>query len=87
MGQTRRQVLLHPDPRKVTFSTAPSWDTRTGLFSAQTKYGRPPIKRPEVTRLRDHEWQTFQRAKQSWDTMYGELSPEEKRRALFGPAN
>ena len=52
------------------------------------EYGRHAMGNDEnIKRLRDHEWRTFQRAKQSWDSMYGELSPEERREALFGSAD
>lgn len=79
--------FLHPDPRKVNFSTDVIMGYEDGSFSGQDEYGRLPFKDDaEVNRLRDHEWRTFQRARQSWDTMYGKLSPEEERRALFGPA-
>jgi hypothetical protein len=78
--------FLHPDPRKVSFSTDVLMEYKDGSAWGTDEYGRLPIEDAEVKRLRDHEWRTFHRAQQSWDTIYGELSREEKRRALFGPA-
>ena len=62
----------------VGFKDGRAWGT--------DEYGRRHARDddPEVKKLRDREWRTFQKAKQSWDSSFGELSDKELRRAWDG---
>ena len=70
--------FLMPDPRKVSFSTGIFMGNDKGPVWAQDEYGRIPNDNdPQVKKKRDKEWQAFQTAKRSWDSIYGPLDIEE----------
>lgn len=75
------KVFLMPDPRKVNFTTGFVMGFKGGGGWGHDEYGRHSDDNdPEVKRLREKEWRTFQAAKQSWDSMFGELTDEEWRK-------
>jgi hypothetical protein len=75
-----------PDPRKVHFYTQAVAEFKGGGAWAADEYGRRLAKDddPEIKKHRDKEWNTHQRARQSWDTSFGELSDRELRKSLHG---
>lgn len=74
-----------PDPRKVKFTTRFLMGFEGGGGWGHDEYGRHSDDNdPEVRRLRARELRTFEASKQSWNSMFGELSSEEKHKALFG---
>jgi len=79
------KYFLMPDPRKVSFTTGFVMGGDGWGWGAD-EYGRRMSreKDADVKRLRDKEFRTFQKAKQSWDSTFGKLTPEESRRAFFG---
>lgn len=79
------KFFLMPDPRKVSFTTGiiaggDGWGWSTD------EYGRRMSreKDTDVKKVRDREFRTFEKAKQSWDSVFGELSPKELYRAHNG---
>jgi hypothetical protein len=78
------KYFLMPDPRKVTFHTQTLVGYNDGRAWGTDEYGRRHARDddPEVKRLRDIEWNAFQKSKKSWDSTFGELSPEEFRKAM-----
>jgi hypothetical protein len=77
------KYFLMPDPRKIDFHTETLFGFKDGRAWGTDEYGRRHAREgdPEVRRLRDREWRTFQRAKQSWDSSLGKLSDRELRMA------
>lgn len=61
------KLFLHPDPRKVTFSTAIISGNKDGSAWGYNEYGHFDLDGPRAKKLRDVEWKTFQAAKQAWD--------------------
>lgn len=75
------KIFLMPDPRKIRFTTNFVVGLDGGGAWGHDEYGRLSDENdPEVRRLREREWRTFQAAQQSWDSMFGELTGEEMRR-------
>lgn len=79
------KFFLMPDPRKVPFTTGIVAGGDGWGWSAD-EYGRRMgrEKDTDVKKLRDREFRTFEKAKQSWDSVFGELSPKELYRAHNG---
>jgi len=72
------RFFLMPDPRKVSFSTGIFIGGKDGSSWATDEYGRPVRDDdPQVEKLRDKEWDTFQKAKQAWDQKFGKLTRDE----------
>ena len=70
--------FLMPDPRKVQFTTDFVVGLKDGGAWGHDEYGRLSDKNdPNVKRLRDKEWQTFQASKEAWDAKYGTLDRDE----------
>jgi hypothetical protein len=78
------KYFLMPDPRKVTFHTQTLVGYDDGRAWGADEYGRRHARDddPDVKRLREIEWNAFQKSKKSWDTTFGELSQEEFRKAM-----
>lgn len=73
------KYFLHPDPRKVSFTTAIiSGGGKHGSMGFN-EYGHFDLDGPRAKVLREIEWKTFQAAKQAWD--------ERDRRAGRTPLN
>jgi hypothetical protein len=78
------KYFLHPDPRKVHFTTDSLMTFQGGGVWGSDEYGRPPREDDIAAKQRrDREWMTFQHAKTSWDSAFGKLSREELHKALF----
>ena len=78
------KYFLMPDPRKVAFHTQTLVGYNDGRAWGTDEYGRRHARDddPDVKKLRDIEWNAFQKSKKSWDTTFGELSLEEFRKAM-----
>jgi hypothetical protein len=75
------RFFLMPDPRKVSFTTEILVGYINGSAWGIDEYGRRPKENdPEVKERRDVEWETFQKAKRSWDNRLGPLSIEDLKR-------
>lgn len=76
------KYFLMPDPRHVKFHTQTLVGYKDGSAWGTDEYGRTRSRDddPEVKRLRDLEWRTFQRWKQSWDSTFGELTTAQLRK-------
>lgn len=59
--------FLHPDPRKVSFSTAILMGFKDGGAFGHNEYGHYDLDGARAKALREVEWKTFQAAKQAWD--------------------
>lgn len=59
--------FLHPDPRKVSFTTAIFTGGGKGPSLGTNEYGHYDIDNKRARALREVEWRTFQAAKASWD--------------------
>ena len=72
------QFFPMPDPRKVAFSTQILVGYQDGGAWGMDEYGRQdPEYDPKVKRLRDIEWDTFQKHKSLWDNKFGKLTRDE----------
>jgi len=72
------KVFLMPDPRKVRFSTQFLVGYKDGTAWGQDEYGRQSDENdPKVKKLRGREWDALQKAKKSWDDMFGPLDRED----------
>lgn len=60
------KYFLHPDPRKVSFSTAIISGGPKGAMGFN-EYGHFDLDGPRAQELRKVEWRTFQAAKDAWD--------------------
>lgn len=60
------KYFLHPDPRKVSFSTAIISGGPQGAMGFN-EYGHFDLDGPRALELRKVEWRTFQAAKAAWD--------------------
>jgi hypothetical protein len=69
--------FLHPDPRRVSFSTEIIVGYKDGSTYGQNEYGHHSFDNKRAKALRDVEWETFEAAKRAWD--------ERDRRAGRGP--
>ena len=73
------RFFLMPDPRKVSFTTGIYVGYEDGSTWAGDEYGRiPKDDDPKTKTKRDAEWETFEKAKRSWDGKFGPLSHEER---------
>jgi hypothetical protein len=61
------RYFLHPDPRKVSFSTAIIAGGGSGPPLGTNEYGHFNLDNPRAVALREVEWKTFQAAKAAWD--------------------
>lgn len=79
------RFFLMPDPRKVSFTTGFAMGG-DGWGWSEDEYGRRMSreKDPDVKKLRNREFRSFEKAKKSWDSAFGPLSPAERRIAFFG---
>lgn len=59
--------FLHPDPRKVSFTTAIISGGGKGPSFGTNEYGHYDIDNSKAKKLREVEWRTFQAAKEAWD--------------------
>ncbi len=59
--------FLHPDPRKVSFTTAIISGGGKGPSLGTNEYGHYDIDNVKAKKLREVEWRTFQAAKTAWD--------------------
>ena len=59
--------FLHPDPRKVSFTTGFLVGREGGGGWGVNEYGHHDLDAPKAQALRKVEWKTFQNAKQAWD--------------------
>jgi hypothetical protein len=59
--------FLHPDPRKVSFSTGILMGFKDGGAFGHNEYGHYDLDGPRAKALREEEWKTFQATKQAWD--------------------
>ena len=59
--------FLHPDPRKVSFTTAIISGGGKGPSLGTNEYGHYDIDNKKAKKLRENEWHTFQKAKSAWD--------------------
>lgn len=59
--------FLHPDPRKVSFTTAIISGGGKGPSLGTNEYGHYQIDNKKAKALREIEWRTFQQAKGAWD--------------------
>ena len=59
--------FLHPDPRKVSFTTAIISGGGKGPSLGTNEYGHYDIDNKRAKALREVEWRTFQAAKTAWD--------------------
>jgi hypothetical protein len=75
------KYFLLPDPRKFLFITSSLYGGG-GRYGGQDEYGRAPSKDPMSEKKRQVEWASYHKFQQAWDTMYGPLSPEERRKFL-----
>lgn len=73
--------FLHPDPRKVSFTTAIiSGGYPDGSAWGYNEYGHFDLDGPRAQKLRQVEWKTFEGAKHAWDERdrrAGRQSPED----------
>lgn len=61
------KFFLHPDPRKVSFTTGILIGHKDGSAWGTNEYGHFNLDGPRAQKLRAVEWDTFQAAKQAWD--------------------
>lgn len=77
------RFFLMPDPRKVQFTTGFMMGFNDGRAWNSDEYGRRMSrekKDPHIQKLRSQELRTFEAAKRAWDSEFGKLSIDEKRR-------
>ncbi len=75
------RFFLMPDPRKVSFTTETLIGYKDGTAWGIDEYGRRPKENDSnIKAKRNIEWETFQKAKRSWDNRFGPLSTEDIRR-------
>jgi hypothetical protein len=76
------QFFLMPDPRKVSFHTDTLIGFKDGGAWGVDEYGRLPGRDADtsVKKLRDQEWTTFHKHQKLWETKFGELTRDERRK-------
>lgn len=72
------KLFLMPDPRKVSFTTGFMAGYKNKPAFRQDEYGRlPDDDNPNVQKLRRREFDAHQKAKESWNDIYGPLGIED----------
>jgi len=77
------QFFLMPDPRKMHFSTDFLVGYKDGSAWGVDEYGRSPgleERDAAVAKLRAHEFKTFHKHQMLWESKFGELTPEERKK-------
>lgn len=69
------RFFLHPDPRKMPFSTGIAAGGGQGPPVARDEYGHHDMNDPKAEAQRRREWRTFHAWREAWTTRYGSLPP------------